>query len=55
MTRRQMLKSTGLLAGTAVAQAVGQNASTDPISRKAKIVVTGGHPGGPEYARGGHF
>lgn len=53
MNRRQMLKSTGLLAGTAVAQAVGQNASTDPISRKAKIVVTGGHPGDPEYACGG--
>jgi len=53
MNRRQMLKSTGLLAGTAAAQAIRQNSSTDPVLRKSKIVVTGGHPGDPEYACGG--
>jgi len=53
MNRRQILKSSVLAAGI-VAKAVGQNASSAvQPSRKLKIVVTGGHPGDPEYGCGG--
>ena len=53
MNRRQMLKSTGLLAGAATAKVVAQNSGTNQAAHKSKIVVTGGHPGDPEYACGG--
>jgi len=46
MNRRDLLKSIPLAA--AATTTVAQNAS-----RKYKIVVTGGHPGDPEYAAGG--
>lgn len=36
-----------------MAQAIGQNSNTSSGPRKSKIVVTGGHPGDPEYACGG--
>jgi len=53
MNRRDMLKGTGLLAGTAV----NAFAQTSPLagqqSGKCKIIVTGGHPGDPEYGCGG--
>jgi N-acetylglucosamine malate deacetylase 1 len=50
MNRRQMLKGAGLVTGVAAASAVAQNPNT---GRKYKIVVTGGHPGDPEYGCGG--
>jgi N-acetylglucosamine malate deacetylase 1 len=50
MNRRQMLKGAGLVAGVAAASAAAQNATA---ARKYKIVVTGGHPGDPEYGCGG--
>jgi N-acetylglucosamine malate deacetylase 1 len=53
MDRRQILKSAGLLAGTAVAHTIRQDVPNDPKFRRSKIVVTGGHPGDPEYACGG--
>lgn len=52
MNRREILKGTGLMAGAVAANAVGQNSSSSN-SRKYKIVVTGGHPGDPEYGCGG--
>jgi N-acetylglucosamine malate deacetylase 1 len=59
LTRRSLLVNGGLLAGAAAtsasAAAIAQQAtvSSAPAHRKLKIVVTGGHPGDPEYACGG--
>jgi N-acetylglucosamine malate deacetylase 1 len=53
MNRRQMLRAAGLAAGTAAVNAVAQNTPATLPSRKYKIVVTGGHPGDPEYGCGG--
>lgn len=54
MNRRELLKGVGLVAGATVAQAAGQNpSSAAQPSSKCKIVVTGGHPGDPEYGCGG--
>jgi len=54
MDRRALLKGTGAVAGAAVANAVAQVPEAAPQpSRKLKIVVTGGHPGDPEYGCGG--
>ena len=54
MNRRQMLKGTVALAGAAGAGVVTQKPgdAAQPL-RKMKIVVTGGHPGDPEYGCGG--
>ncbi|HTF70481.1 MAG TPA: hypothetical protein VK638_48185 [Edaphobacter sp.] len=59
MNRREMLIGAGKLApglvtGAAAVKAVAQTtaASAEP-SRKLKIIVTGGHPGDPEYGCGG--
>ena len=51
MNRREWLIGTGM---TAMASAAG-NASVDAAAspRKLRIVVTGGHPGDPEYGCGG--
>ncbi len=51
MDRRSLLKTTGLLAAAAV-PAIAQ-APASSSNRKYKIVVTGGHPGDPEYGCGG--
>jgi LmbE family N-acetylglucosaminyl deacetylase len=49
-----MLKTAGVLAGSTAANAVAQNSSgAEQLARKLKIVVTGGHPGDPEYGCGG--
>jgi LmbE family N-acetylglucosaminyl deacetylase len=49
-----MLVRTGLAAGAAAAKAVAQTSSgVDHSSRTLKIVITGGHPGDPEYGCGG--
>ena len=54
MNRREMLRATGVVAGALAVKAVAQNAggSAQP-GRKSKIVITGGHPGDPEYGCGG--
>ncbi|HEY1986494.1 MAG TPA: PIG-L family deacetylase [Terracidiphilus sp.] len=52
MNRREMLKSTGMMAGVAASTLVAQE-SAGPAARKLKFVVVGGHPGDPEYGCGG--
>ena len=49
-----MLRGAGALAGAAAVKVAGQEATpaTKPAA-KLKIVVTGGHPGDPEYGCGG--
>ncbi|HEY1679376.1 MAG TPA: PIG-L deacetylase family protein [Candidatus Sulfotelmatobacter sp.] len=49
MNRRELLVNAGALAGVAATKAL---ARTSPES-KSKIIVTGGHPGDPEYGCGG--
>jgi N-acetylglucosamine malate deacetylase 1 len=53
MNRRQMLKTTGWIAGATAISATGQSSSTAAPARKFKFVVAGGHPGDPEYGCGG--
>src|SRR6476646_4003450 len=54
MNRREMLQTAGLLAGSAAANAIAQTSSGSTLpTRKLKIIVTGGHPGDPEYGCGG--
>ncbi len=60
VTRREMLAGAGkaapaLALGVPAMNAIGelQPVSPQPPSRKLKIVVTGGHPGDPEYGCGG--
>jgi len=52
MNRRQLLKGAVALAGSSGAVAQKSSDSAQP-SHKMKIVVTGGHPGDPEYGCGG--
>ncbi len=57
MTRRGLLGRTGLIGGVIAAGAEGSS-TTMPDQppqqgRKLKVVVTGGHPGDPEYGCGG--
>jgi len=53
MNRREMLMGTGMLAGATIS-AGGQHASAmTELAHKFKFVVTGGHPGDPEYGCGG--
>jgi LmbE family N-acetylglucosaminyl deacetylase len=56
MNRREILKNLGALA--VASPAAGALAAADPAvaggtSKKLKVVVTGGHPGDPEYGCGG--
>lgn len=51
MNRREMLRG-GLATGAAMAKSLAQATPAEP-GRKLKVVVTGGHPGDPEYACGG--
>src|SRR5579862_2788768 len=53
MNRRALLKSAGILAGTAAMNAAGNPHVSQEPRRKFKIMVTGGHPGDPEYGCGG--
>ena len=49
-----MLSGAGVVAGAAAVNAVAQDFSgVTPTIRKCKIVITGGHPGDPEYGCGG--
>ncbi len=50
MNRRELLKGSGVVAALGMTNLMAQ--SSEP-SRKFKIVVTGGHPGDPEYGCGG--
>src|SRR5438046_2019099 len=58
-SRRRLLSNTGHLAAAAFAPPIVNAGQPDapvphhPISTKLKIVVTGGHPGDPEYGCGG--
>jgi LmbE family N-acetylglucosaminyl deacetylase len=51
MDRRQLLTNSGLLATAAATRTLAQSSSL--AQRKFKFVVTGGHPGDPEYGCGG--
>ena len=54
MNRREMLRASGVVAGAAAMKAVAQNSPGLPQPAwKNKIVITGGHPGDPEYGCGG--
>lgn len=58
MNRRELLRGTGVVAGTALANAVAPasgapDQSSRESSRKFKVIVSGGHPGDPEYGCGG--
>ena len=54
MNRRDILKGVGVVAGaTAAGVAIQNSSSTVQPASKYKIVVTGGHPGDPEYGCGG--
>jgi len=53
MNRREMLRGTGMAAGAVAVKAAAQNSSPTAPARKSKIVITGGHPGDPEYGCGG--
>jgi N-acetylglucosamine malate deacetylase 1 len=54
MNRRDMLRGAGVVAGAAAVNAVAQNSSNvTPTIHKCKIIITGGHPGDPEYGCGG--
>jgi len=51
VSRRRILSSAG---GFALASGAGlTGAPSAPASRKLKVIVTGGHPGDPEYGCGG--
>ena len=49
MNRREMLLNAGAVAGMTITSTLAQAA---PLA-KSKIIVTGGHPGDPEYGCGG--
>src|SRR5512142_2139456 len=53
MNRREMLRLTGSFASATALQSLAQNPGDSSTARKYKIVVTGGHPGDPEYGCGG--
>lgn len=55
MNRRDLLKASAIAAGTAAVNtaAGGAAAAAAQPSRKLKIMITGGHPGDPEYGCGG--
>jgi LmbE family N-acetylglucosaminyl deacetylase len=52
MNRREMLRGS-VVAGAMSVNALGQNGPGAVAKSKCKIVVTGGHPGDPEYGCGG--
>ena len=53
MNRREMLIGAGMLTGTSIlAEGRDPKSEAEP-TRKLKFVVTGGHPGDPEYGCGG--
>jgi LmbE family N-acetylglucosaminyl deacetylase len=54
MNRRDLLKASAITAGTAAISSVASvSAKAAQPARKFRILVTGGHPGDPEYGCGG--
>ena len=54
MNRREILMNAGYVVGAAAVTASAQAVSvSEPAPRKFKFVVSGGHPGDPEYGCGG--
>src|SRR5947199_4094028 len=59
ISRRNMLARSGLLGSTLAAALPGLTSAAEPMDgqpstrRPLKVVVTGGHPGDPEYGCGG--
>jgi N-acetylglucosamine malate deacetylase 1 len=53
MNRREMLTLTGSFASTTALQSLAEKSSVSGTTHRYKIVVTGGHPGDPEYGCGG--
>jgi LmbE family N-acetylglucosaminyl deacetylase len=54
MNRREMLRVSGFSLGAAALGSAAQTSQSDSQTRrKYKIVITGGHPGDPEYGCGG--
>lgn len=54
MNRRELLKGSGMTAGAVASKALTPAIEAVPQSSgKLKIVITGGHPGDPEYGCGG--
>jgi N-acetylglucosamine malate deacetylase 1 len=54
MNRRELLVGAGVAAGLAALDSGAQNARTSSTAPgKYKVVITGGHPGDPEYGCGG--
>jgi LmbE family N-acetylglucosaminyl deacetylase len=54
MDRRELLIGAGLAATAAAANPMRSQSAVTPMpARKLKIIVTGGHPGDPEYGCGG--
>lgn len=52
MNRRELLKGTGFTAGAVAGNAL-TTGTVSQSSTKLKVMVTGGHPGDPEYGCGG--
>jgi len=53
MNRRNILKGVGVVAGAMVSRATQNSSGTTQAASKYKSLVTGGHPGDPEYGCGG--
>jgi N-acetylglucosamine malate deacetylase 1 len=54
MNRRDLLKGVTVVgSASALGNATGPKPACPPAAQKCKIVVTGGHPGDPEYGCGG--
>ena len=54
MNRRALLRTAGVAVGATVMKVAGQSSfNGGRVGKKEKVVVTGGHPGDPEYGCGG--
>src|SRR5947209_13358319 len=54
MNRRELLAAAGVTAGAMALDSAAQSARTSSTAPgKFKVIVTGGHPGDPEYGCGG--
>ena len=53
LTRREVLIGAGALASSSAFGGSVTGAVDEDTARKMKVIVTGGHPGDPEYGCGG--
>src|SRR5581483_3747435 len=53
ISRRDVLTGASVLAGTTLASAQAAKEPARDAAHRLKIIVTGGHPGDPEYGCGG--